>query len=40
MRGSPAAAGERSGKQKEVGADFPGAFDLPRPALPFRVPAF
>lgn len=28
-----------SGKQKEVAADFPGAFDLPGPALPFRAPA-
>ena len=27
-----------SGKQKEVAADFPGAFDLPRPTLPFREP--
>ena len=27
-----------SGKQKEVAADFPGAFDLPRPELPFREP--
>lgn len=25
-----------SGKQKEVEADFPGAFDLPAPAIPFR----
>ena len=28
-----------SGKQKEVAADFPGAFDLPVPALPFPEPA-
>lgn len=27
-----------SGKEKEAPADFPGAFDLPRPALPFREP--
>lgn len=25
-----------SGKQKEVEADFPGAFDLPAPDIPFR----
>lgn len=28
-----------SGKQKEVAADFPGAYELPEPALPFREPA-
>lgn len=28
-----------SGKQKEEAADFPGAFDLPGPALPFREPS-
>lgn len=27
-----------SGKQKEVAADFPGAFDLPRPPVPFPGP--
>lgn len=27
-----------SGKQKEAAADFPGAFDLPRPAVPFPDP--